>query len=82
MIIIKSSDYNYIGFDEQNSLYEFKSTRTGQTVILKVDEAKFVDKSNNVVIFLKQGGLIETSYSSKDRVLDPVGFLKSCKASI
>lgn len=78
MIIIKRSEYRYVGYDPADSLYEFKSTRADQTVILKVDKAKVVDKSSNVVIFLKQGGLVEPSHASRSKVSDPVGFLKLC----
>lgn len=75
MIIIKSNQYEFVGFDKSSSLYEFKSTRSGQTVILRVDQAKVVDKSNNVVIFLKQGGLIEPSFSSQKKLSDLEGYL-------
>lgn len=64
MLIIKTSDYEYVGFN--NKLHTFRSLWRKE--VISVANAKIVDTASDVVLFCKPDGTVEPSYATLKKV--------------
>ena len=61
MFIAKTDTYKYLGYHD--NFYQFCNKQYPDTLIFTKD-AKLIDKENDIVFFLKEGGVIEPSYAA------------------
>lgn len=61
MFIAKTDTYKYLGY--KDGYHQFCNQKYPSTLTF-AKEAKFIDKENDIVFFLKDDGAVEPSYSA------------------